>query len=27
GAGPLIERASVLPVSFGNLREDATSTA
>jgi hypothetical protein len=27
GAGPLLERASVLPVSYGDLREDATSTA
>jgi class 3 adenylate cyclase/predicted ATPase len=26
GAGPLIERASVLPGSYGDLREDATST-
>jgi hypothetical protein len=27
GAGPLLERASVLPLSYGDLREDATSTA
>ena len=28
GAGPLLERASVvLPVSYGDVREDATSTA